>query len=279
MTTRGQAISDAAARLAAAGVPDSDRDARLLYRWAASLSGAALSASMRDPAGEGELQRFETAITARITRKPVSQIIGKRAFWGREFIVTPDVLDPRPESECLISRALAQPAKRVLDLGTGSGCLLLTLLAEWPEATGLGVDLSAAALEVARENANRLDLTPRVTFAQGNWFDPVDATFDLIIANPPYLSAEDMEKISPELAHEPALALSPGGDGLESYRHIAAGVFKYLNPNGRVLFEIGASQGDAVAEILRIAGMPDVTVHPDLDGRDRVVEGFDATNS
>lgn len=279
MTTRQEALTKGAAILRAAGVADAERDARRLYRWAANIEAATLSVSLSDPAGGDELSRFDHAIEARRARKPVSQIIGERAFWGRDFIVSPDVLDPRPESETLIACALERPAERILDLGTGSGCLLLTLLSEWPDVSGVGVDISGAALDVAARNAANLELEDRVQLLRGSWFDAVQGEFDLIVANPPYLSARDMEVISPELAHEPELALSPGGDGLSAYRHIAADLILYLGPNGRALFEIGTTQSAAVSEMLRMAGMSRVMTYPDMDGRDRVVEGFNATDS
>ncbi|MEM8842625.1 MAG: peptide chain release factor N(5)-glutamine methyltransferase, partial [Pseudomonadota bacterium] len=209
---------------------------------------------------------------------PVSHIIGKRAFWGRDFRVNRDVLDPRPETETLIARALEQPAARILDLGTGSGCLLLTLLAEWPAATGAGVDVSGRALDMALRNARNLGVEDRAQLVRGSWYAPVEGVFDLIIANPPYLSDQEMGEISPELHHEPRLALSPGGDGLGAYRLIAADLFGYLAKNGRALFEIGTTQGPAVAEILKAAGLSRVSIYPDMDGRDRVVGGLNATD-
>jgi len=161
-TTRAEAIARGAARLIGAGVPEPERDARLLYRWAANLDGAGLSAALSDPATAREIGRFERAVEAREGRAPVSHITGTREFWGRRFRVTPAVLDPRPETETLVAAALeGPPVRRLLDLGTGSGCILLTLLAEWRRARGVGVDISAAALEVAASNARSLGLADR----------------------------------------------------------------------------------------------------------------------
>jgi len=275
--SRAELIARGAGRLANAGVLGPVRDARLLYRWAAKLDGAGLSAVLSDPAAAPEIARFEQAITAREGRAPVSHIIGTRAFWGRSFRVTPAVLDPRPETETLIAQALTfPPARRILDLGTGSGCILLTLLAEWPQATGVGVDNSAAALVVAAENAGSLGVAARAELIVGDWCAGLAGQFDLIVSNPPYIAAGEIAGLAPEVRlHEPLPALSPefdpGGDGLAAYRRIAAGVGAHLAPGGRLLLEIGPSQAAAVRDILNQAGIVVSAVLPDLDGRDRVV--------
>lgn len=272
MTSRARAIAAATARLAAAGIPDPERDARILCRWAARLSAAGLSAALTDTPPQDEHARFEAAIALRETRKPVSQIIGTRAFWGRQFQVTPDVLDPRPETETLVAAALSAPARRILDLGTGSGCILLTLLAEWPGATGLGVDCSAAALAVAERNAASFGLSRRAAFAEGNWCAPVRGRFDLIAANPPYISEEDWHGLAPDVRlHEPRIALTPGGDGLDAYRRIAAETPPHLSPGGRLVLEIGPDQGAAVMALLTAAGFHPAPPIRDFDRRDRVI--------
>jgi release factor glutamine methyltransferase len=202
----------------------------------------------------------------------VAQITGQRAFWGRQFRVTAEVLDPRPETECLIEAALALRWSRVLDLGTGSGCILLTLLAERKSATGLGTDISAAALAVARGNAAGLGLASRAEFRLADWWQGVEGRFDLIVANPPYIAAAEMADLAPEVRlWEPAGALSPGGDGLAAYRALAAGALEHLGPGGHMLLEIGPSQGRAVPALLAQSGLDGAEVLPDLDGRDRVV--------
>ena len=270
---RAEVIARAAARLAGAGVAAPERDARLLYRWAADLDGAALSAALSDPATAPEIGRFERAVTARAGRAPVSQITGVREFWGRRFRVTPAVLDPRPETETLVAAALAgPPVRRVLDLGTGSGCILLSLLAEWPQARGVGVDISAAALEVAASNAISLGVADRAELVTGDWCAGLSGQFGLIVSNPPYVAAGELAGLAPEVRlHEPLEALSPGGDGLDATRRIAAGVGPLLAPGGRLLLEIGPRQAAAVNRILTDAGMAVTAVLPDLDGRDRVV--------
>jgi release factor glutamine methyltransferase len=253
-------------------VPDAGRDARLLCRWAAGLSGAALSAALGETPTGAECDRFAQAVAARVARVPLSHITGGRAFWGRTFRVSAAVLDPRPETETLIAEALRRPAQRVLDLGTGSGCILLTLLAEWPGATGLGTDISDAALAVARENAVALGVAERASFLRADWFAGAPEGFDLIVSNPPYIAAAEMADLAPEVRlHEPAMALTPGGDGLDAYRLIAAGVGAHLAPGGRLLLEIGPTQGAAVAALLTAAGLEVAPPLRDIDGRQRVL--------
>lgn len=270
--TRAALLAAATRDLARAGVPGAARDARLLLRWAGGHDAARLATLLDQPASPDESARLAAATAARARRVPLSHLTGTREFWGRSFAVTADVLDPRPETECLIALALAgPPAARLLDLGTGTGCILLTLLAEWPGASGLGRDISPAALAVARGNADRLGLAARARFDTGDWLAGLTGPFDLVVANPPYLAADELGSLAPELAFEPHIALSPGGDGLAAYRAIAAGVAPVLAPGGRVLVEIGPTQGTAVMALLQAAGLTQVALHPDLDGRDRVV--------
>lgn len=266
------ALVRAVAALRAAGVPDAAGDARALLAHAAGIAPDRLTLHLPDMADPTALTAFDALIARRVAREPVSHLIGHRLFWGQRFRVTRDVLDPRPETETLVAAALAQPFATVLDLGTGSGAILLSLLAEAPEATGLGTDLSQAALSVAQSNAQSLRLTARARFAQGSWFAPVQGRFDLIVSNPPYIAADEMPDLAPEVRlHEPQMALTPGGDGLDAYRQIALGVMDHLAPRGRVLLEIGPTQGRAVAAMLAAAGLCRISVLPDFDGRDRVV--------
>ena len=211
-------------------------------------------------------------MSLRAVRVPVSQLVGARAFYGRDFKVSRDVLDPRPETETLIELALGAPFARVLDLGIGSGCILVTLLAERKEATGLGIDLSEGACLQASANAMVHGVAARADIRQSDWFDAVEGRFDLIVSNPPYLAADEMADVAPELRdHEPRIALTDGADGLSAYRTIAAEAQGYLTATGRVLVEIGWQQGDAVQEIFRRAGWGDVHLAHDLGGRARVV--------
>jgi len=274
--SRAEAIARATAILAGAGVEDAARDARLLYRWAAGLDGVALSAAMQDAAQESELARFDAAVAARAARAPLSHITGERAFWDRSFRVTPAVLDPRPDTETLVAAALeGPPARRILDLGAGSGCILLTLLAEWPEATGVGVDISPEALAVAADNARRLGVAGRAELRRGDWCEGLEGPFDLIVSNPPYIAEREIAGLAPEVRlHEPRMALSGGTDGLDAYRRIAAGAARLAAPGGRILLEIGPSQAAEVSRILAGTGLGGISVLRDFDARDRVVRAI-----
>ena len=267
-----ETLRAAVARLAAEGVPDAARDARLLIAEAMGIGVDRLTLHLSDPLEDEAAARLERMIERRAAREPVSHILERRMFWGRDFRVTRDVLDPRPETETLVAEALAAPFSRVLDLGTGSGAILLSLLADRAGATGLGADLSPAALAVASGNAQALGLQSRADFVLSDWFSGIAGTFDLIASNPPYIAEAEMEGLSPEVRdHEPHMALTRGGDGLGAYRAIAAGVVKHLVPGGRVLVEIGPTQGAAVCALFGAAGLQDLRILVDLDGRDRVV--------
>lgn len=271
--TLAEALRAAVARLTAAGIEGAAGDARALLAYATGIAPGRLTLHLPDGLTPEAEVRFQVALAARVARQPVAQITGQRLFWGRSFRVTRDVLDPRPETEVLVAAALQEPFLRVLDLGTGTGAILLSLLADRPEATGLGVDVSLAALEVARENAVALGLGDRVAFRPSDWFADVPETgFDLIVSNPPYIAADEMAGLAPEVRDwEPHLALTPGGDGLAAYRVLAVGAPAHLAPGGRLMVEIGPTQGAAVVALLRDAGLREVSVLPDLDGRDRVV--------
>lgn len=272
MTTVGAAMAAAVPRLAAAGVEGAARDARVLMAHALGIGADRVVLVAGDVLPADAEAAFAAAVAARAARQPVAQITGRRLFWGREFRVTRDVLDPRPETETLVAAALEVPFARVLDLGTGSGAILCTLLAERSGATGLGTDLSAAALGIAQGNAEALGLGGRAQFVLSDWWADVAGQFDLIVSNPPYIAADEMAALSPEVRDwEPHQALTPGGDGLDAYRAICAGAAAHLAPGGRLMLEIGPAQGAAVAALARAAGFAEVSVRPDMDGRDRVV--------
>lgn len=264
----------ATTRLTAAGIADAARDARALLAHAMGVEAGRLTLILPDAVPPDAAARFGALVQARVARVPVAQLVGRRCFWGRDFLVTADVLDPRPETEVLVAAALEAPFSRVLDLGTGTGCIVLTLLAERPLASGLGVDVSAAACAVARRNAAALDLGGRAEIRQGDWARGLTGPFDLIVANPPYIAAGEMAGLAPEVRlREPPLALTDGGDGLGAYRAIMAQVAGLLAPGGRVLVEIGPEQGAAVVALMAAAGLDGMAILPDLDGRDRVVSG------
>lgn len=269
------ALRMAMPRLRAAGIDDASGDCRRLMAFALGIGSDRLTLHLGDEMTGAQAAAFEAAVAARVTRRPVSQIVGERLFFGRSFKVTQDTLDPRPETELLVQTALERPFVRMLDLGTGTGCILLSCLAGMPIATGVGTDLSEAALRVAAENAARLGLERRVALRQSDWFREVSGRFDLIVSNPPYIAADEMAGLQPEVRDwEPHLALSPGGDGLDAYRAIAAGAAARLMAGGRIVLEIGPTQGQAVSALFMAQGFERLRVLKDLDGRDRVVEAI-----
>ncbi len=208
----------------------------------------------------------------RESRRPVSQIIGRRHFHRSEFIVTSDVLDPRPESEFLVDAGVLRNPGHILDLGTGSGCLLLSLLTELPAACGVGIDLSEDALRIARENSRRLGVSDRAEFHLSDWFSEVVDQYDLIVANPPYLSESEFADSPKELTHwEPRMALTAGGDGLSSYRTIVAGARRHLSPGGCLILEIGAGRLDQVRDLVALSAMDVEQVVLDHEGRPRAI--------
>jgi release factor glutamine methyltransferase len=269
------ALAMAQKALAEAGIEGAAGDARALVAEAAGVARDRLTLHLGDELDAGARARLDAMLARRVAREPVARILGRRVFWGRDFAVTADVLDPRPETECLIAEALAGPVPvRLLDLGTGSGCIAVTLLAEWSGARGVATDISGAALAVAAENAARYGVAGRLDLVESDWFEGVAGRFDLVVSNPPYIAAAEMAGLAPEVVlHDPEGALSDGGDGLGAYRAIAGGVMPHLAPEGRVLVEIGAAQGAQVADLFARAGLAQVRILPDLDGRDRVVAG------
>ena len=269
--TGNEALRLAVPRLKAAGIDDAPRDARLLLAYALHIAPDRLTLHLTDALPPQAQTRYDTALAARERRQPVAQIIGQRRFWRHAFTVTPDVLDPRPDTETLVAAALERRFARLLDLGTGSGCILLSLLIDMPGASGIGSDISEPALHVARHNAATLGVT-RASFVQSNWCTSISGRFDLIVSNPPYITAAEMADLSPEVREwEPHLALTPGGDGLHAYRQIAVQAPAHLMPGGRLMVEIGPTQSAAVTALFAAQGLTQITTRPDLDGRDRVV--------
>ncbi len=266
------ALRRAVPMLRDAGIEDGARDARVLLAHALGIGPDRLTLRLPDEMTVPQEEIYDAALKARIARQPVAQITGRRLFWGNSFRVTRDTLDPRPETEVLVAEALSQPFLKLLDLGTGTGCILLSCLKGMPMARGMGTDISDAALQVAIGNTRDLGLEAQARFRKSDWFAQVTGAFDLIVSNPPYIAAEEMPDLAPEVRDwEPHLALTPGGDGLDAYRAIAREAGSRLMPGGRLLVEIGPTQGPAVAALFTGAGLTGVRVLPDLDGRDRVV--------
>ncbi len=257
-----------------AGIAGAARDARRIMAATLDIEAHRVALMPDDEMEAGAEAAFLASIHLRAEGHPVSHLVGGRLFYDRWFKVTPDVLDPRPETEELVAEALKAPFADVLDLGTGSGAIILTLLAERPQAVGVATDLSEAALHVAADNATALGFIDRVQFEVSDWFKAVSGEYDLIVSNPPYIAADEMDALQREVRlYEPRMALTDEADGLTAYRKITAGAPAHLRNGGRLLVEIGPTQGGAVAAMMQNAGLVDIKVIPDLDGRDRVVGG------
>ena len=267
----------AQARLKAAGIDSPSIDARLLLE---ASTGAGRIDILTDPyrvVDADKIAALEAMIERRLKREPVSRILGKKGFWKIMLNVTPDVLSPRPDTETLLDVVVrAFPPQRafdMIDLGTGSGAILLAALAERAGARGVGTDISTEAVAVARENAANLDLDGRCTFIRTDWATGfADDSFDLVVSNPPYIPTGDIPGLDPEVReHDPHLALDGGPDGLQPYRDLAPEIARILRPEGVFAVEIGWDQGEAVKALFEAAGFTGVKVVKDLGDRDRVV--------
>lgn len=274
-----QAWGKAKARLEASGLSGPVIDARLLVEAAADATRMDIVTDPHRALTAEQEKALEDYLARRERREPVSHILGRKGFWKIMLRVTPDVLTPRPDTEVIVDEALkAYPEMvpfSVLDLGVGSGAILLAILAERPAAKGLGIDVSEEALAVARDNAASLGLAGKVALLRGDWTTGLDdAAFDLVVSNPPYIADHVIETLEPEVKdHEPRLALSGGADGLDAYRALAPEILRVLKPGGRFFVEIGYDQKDAVEALFRGAGAIEVRTIRDLGDRDRVVAG------
>ena len=277
--TAGDALRLASQRLGVAGIPDAKWDAELLLRHVLQWDRAALlSRDATDLTAEQEA-RFFALVAEREGRRPLQHLAGTQAFYGRDFVVTPDVLIPRPETELLVETALellsGHAAPVIVDVGTGTGCIALTLAAEIPSAEVHGGDISHAALDVCRDNARRLGVESRVHLYQGDLLAPVEflaGSVHLVVSNPPYVHPSDISGLAPEVRdHEPRQALVPVPDAADLYRRLAAGARRLLRPGGGLLVEIGQGMADQVTTICKSAGLRVQRVIPDLNGIPRVV--------
>lgn len=264
--------------LEAAGVDLPVFDARLLLEAATGVARLDILTDPHRAISDEAGAALDALVARRAKREPIAYILGKKAFYALDFAVGPAVLTPRPDTEMVVEAALAAlpegQAADVLDLGVGSGAILLSVLASRPEAKGLGVDASPDALVFAESNAAALGLSDRATFVHGDWGDGVEGPFDLIVSNPPYIRSDDIAGLEPEVSvHEPHLALDGGGDGLDAYRRLWPDVARLLKPGGRFCVEIGAGQGPEVSALAKAAGLEVDAIKPDLAGIGRVVLG------
>jgi release factor glutamine methyltransferase len=270
--TVAQAIRDAAARLE--GVAGNPRlEARLLLAHALGLTQNHLIA---EPNRRLDASAFNRLVTRRAGHEPLALIVGHREFWSMDFLVSSATLIPRPDSETLIEAALAAfagrpPPRSIIDLGTGTGCLLLALLKEFPSAHGIGVDINPDATTLAKTNAGRFGLAGRCSFIAGDWTNPLSGRFDLIMSNPPYISRPDLQKLMPEVAcHEPTRALDGGPDGCDAYRAILPKLWHHIEPDGAAILELGIGQDHYVTSLAREAGW-DVSLRLDLANIPRAI--------
>ena len=273
--SRAAALGTAAEALRSAGVDAPRRDARLLMQHALGLSPEALLADDRLPLAEDEARRLTALVRRRVAREPIAYVTGRREFWSLDFAVDRSALVPRPESETLVEAVLAHtprlPARpRLLDLGTGSGCLLVALLSELPGAAGLGIDISAAAVSLARANARCHGLGERASFAVADWGAPLAARFDIVVSNPPYVAVPELVSLAPEIVrHEPRTALAGGVDGYECYRRLAPQIARLLAPRGLAAIELGAGMADEVGSLFAASGLVEIGRRCDLAGIER----------
>ena len=270
-------LAAAARTLGEAGISDPRREAQVLVGHALGLGREVMLAEPARALAKVERRRVDTLVARRAAREPAAYILGHREFWSLPFTVTRDTLIPRPDSETVIEAALAAFAnrpnpRRLLDLGTGSGCLLLALLSEWPDADGLGVDISAPALDVARTNAAKHGLEGRAGFWEGHWGRGLTGEFDLIVANPPYIGDSEAAELAPEITgFEPAMALFCGPDAVACYRAMAPDMARLLAADGVAVVEIGAGQGAAVGAVMADAGLVEAGRRRDLAGIERCI--------
>ncbi len=266
------------ARLRAANIEDADIEARHMLR--AILGDGTAFADPDAHLDETTATQLETMVTRREAREPLSHILGAWGFWSLDLAVTSDVLTPRPETERLVELALDALGNgpcNILDLGTGTGAILFSLLSECPLARGVGVDLSPDALKIAKTNAHALNLEDRVQCIEGPWEAALDmAPFDVLVSNPPYIASTEISTLEPEVRiYEPMLALDGGADGLDAYRAILPLIPHYLKPGGRFAFEIGADQGTALLNLAQSQeNIHKIKIFQDLAGRDRVICGY-----
>lgn len=273
----GDAVDAVARQLRSAGIAEARREARLLVALAAKVEPVSVLGWPERRLDAATAARLAELAARRAAREPYARLAGHREFWGLDFTLSPATLEPRPDSETLVEAALAllpdrAACLRLVDFGTGSGCLLLALLSELPNAFGIGVDLQPEAAATARCNAAALGLARRANFLVGDWGEALAGSVDVILTNPPYICSEAIAGLAPEVArYEPLVALDGGGDGLRAYRALAGETRRLLAPGGIALFELGDGQAPAVASLMAAAGLATKTSRRDLAGIERVL--------
>ena len=262
-------------RLSRVKSEDVMRDLRILAAHVLQVDASRMTLHMHDEVTEKQREHFNLLIDERMSNMPISKIIQKRLFWGREFGVDLNVLDPRGDTETLIAACLKLgPQDKILDLGTGSGAIGLTLAAEWPRGDVMCTDISDKALDVARLNMKNFGVADGVRLLRSDWFGAVEGRFDLIVSNPPYIALEEWDALDFEVrGFDPRVALTDESDGLSCYRVIVAQAGDYLEMGGHLMVEIGHNQRRAVQDLFDAAGFTQITCLPDMAGRDRVVSG------
>lgn len=262
--------------LSKSGIQSADQESREILHHRLNITWTDIIARPEMPVSPEDEKQIKKDLQARISGISLGRLYGTKNFYGYDFELSQDTLEPRADTEILVDLALKRfpgGVHSVLDLGTGTGCILLTLLKEWPDARGIGVDIAPGAIKTAQRNAQNLGVSDRATFIQGSWADNIEQTFDLVVSNPPYIESAVIPGLSTEVQnHDPILALDGGKDGLEAYKIIFSQAPRILKPGGLALFEIGYDQSRKVTRIVEDAGLTAKHVHPDMAGRPRVLE-------
>ena len=267
-----EVLAKTAIKLSKSGIEGAARDARILTAFAFEIPISELSLKINQQVSEKIIVELEKLILRRINREPISKILGRRDFWGRTFSINENVLDPRGDTETLIDFVIEKPVKSVLELGTGSGAIAVTLACEWKEVHVTATDISENALSLAKINAEKFNVQNKIHFLTSDWFENVKGAYDLIISNPPYIGLTEQDEISAEvIKYDPEIALFAGRDGLDAYRRIIPSLTKFLNPDGFVALETGASQSNQVKNMMNAVGFIDAKIVKDLSGKNRLV--------
>ena len=267
-----EVLADTAIKLSKSGIEGASRDARILTAFAFEIPISELSLKINEQVSEKIIAELEKLILRRIDREPISKILGRREFWGRSFSINENVLDPRSDTETLIDFVIEKPVKSVLELGTGSGAIAITLACEWKEVHITATDISEDALSLAKINAEKFNVENKIHFLKSDWFEAVKGTFDLIISNPPYIGLIERDEISNEVKkYDPEISLFAGPDGFDAYKTIIPNLKKFLNSDGFVVLETGAFQSNRVKNLMNAVGLIDTKIVKDLSGKDRLI--------